>query len=167
MLYWLWCIGFGTIIAEIKQRQHVCHILCVSRCFIGLDIPGIVAYGKVHIIHHTYAARAYVSTEHAQKGNRKSSSSYAIQDNLIYNSHFVYNSQHYKPQVAAAAEEVFICKRATGGGFVCVSILPANTQKGSSTDTAADSEELAYMSTYSSESSVNSHCTNVQQIRRN
>ena len=76
----------------------------------------------MHIIHHTYAARAYVSTEHAQKGNRKSSSSYAIQDNLIYNSHFVYNSQHYKPQVAAAAEEVFICKRATGGGFVCVSI---------------------------------------------
>ena len=41
---------FDTIIAEIKQRQHVCHILCLGRYFIGLDILGVLAYGKVQYI---------------------------------------------------------------------------------------------------------------------
>lgn len=47
--WWWWCIGFDTVIAKKKQRQRVCHILCVGCCFIGLVVPGILAYGKCSI----------------------------------------------------------------------------------------------------------------------
>ena len=36
------------------KTAATCHILFLGRCFIGLDIPGILAYGKVQYIYYSH-----------------------------------------------------------------------------------------------------------------